>query len=547
MKNVTGLLVVMLISLTGGTSDTDTNSGYCIGNKCYELIQDPSDFSAAQDHCKAKEGHLMTVRSSVSHNVLGIISGNHTGRLWIGLHLKSGCPDPAAELKGFQWVTEDSETDFVNWAPSFDSSCSSPRCVSVSRESDFKWIQEECDERAAGFLCEYSITDPCRSLSVVRLMGASVIYITPMGFRVDDGVSLPTGTRATRVSTGTKYLCYSQRWMKGPWNCEIFEGGCEHKCIMDPDEVPSCYCPPGQTVNPGNKVACEKDSDDPCVFLRCDQACYKKGDTYACTCDHGFKLAEDGRSCVDFNDCTDQRQCGENFKCVNTIGGFQCVCKDGYVKSGDLCVDENECMSAPCEHECHNTPGGYSCSCFDGYEVDPEAPNKCKLHCGKEECPAECDPNDAFQCYCPDGYVAEERGDHTVCIDMDECSFFYCDQRCTNTYGGYVCACNPGFRLVDEYKCVKAMDHTDIDGGLYESTTVPNFPTASDRPEPTRQPSGVSVGAFVGIILCTVFFVVLVVFLAYHILNRRGKMESNGALKAREGEAHGLRHVAKDP
>uniref|UniRef100_A0A3B4Y7C4 Thrombomodulin n=1 Tax=Seriola lalandi dorsalis TaxID=1841481 RepID=A0A3B4Y7C4_SERLL len=335
MNDVTGLLVVILVSMMGRTGGAGANNGYCIGNQCFGMIQDPSDFTTAQDQCKDKGGHLMTVRSSVSHDILSILLGNFTGRFWIGLHLKTACPDAAAGLKGFQWVTEDSESDFFNWAPSFDSSCSSPRCVSVSKESDFKWTQEPCGEQAAGFLCEYGLIQP-------------------------------------------------------------------------------------------------------------------------------------------------------------------------------LCVDDNECLSAPCEHECHNTPGSYNCSCFEGYKVDPKSPNKCKRHCGKEECAAECDPNDASQCYCPDGYVAEEREDHTVCIEIDECISNYCDQQCTNTFGSYVCSCSPGYTLVNQYNCVKNEDHTD---GSQDSTTAPDFPTTSYIPGPTRQPSGVSVGAFVGIILCTVFLIVLVVFL----------------------------------
>ncbi|XP_071334681.1 thrombomodulin-like [Trachinotus anak] len=536
MRDVTELLVVMLVSLMGRTGGTQPSSGYCIGNQCFGLIQDPSEFTTAQNQCKDQGGHLMTVRSSVSHDILNILLGNFTGRFWIGLHLNSGCPD-AAGLRGFQWVTKDNESDFFNWAPGFDSSCSSHRCVSVSKESDFKWTQEPCEELAAGFLCEYSFTEACRTLKAAN---QSVTYITHMGFGVEDVLSLPPGTIATLMPSETKYVCFSSDWLMAPWSCEINEGGCDHKCAVDPNEVPSCYCPQGQTVNPANKVTCEDAADDPCLALRCDHACFKSGDSYACVCDHGFKLAGDGRSCVDFNDCTDQRQCpGENFKCINTIGNFECVCKDGYSMSGDLCVDDNECVSAPCEHECHNTPGGYTCSCFDGYKVDPESPNKCKLYCGMEECPAECDPNDAFQCYCPDGYIAEERGSQTVCIDIDECAFFYCDQDCTNTFGSYVCACSPGYTLVDQYKCVKNEYGTDL-------TTAPNFPTTSYMPEPTRQPSGVSVGGFVGIILCTVFFIVLVVFLAHHFLNRRGKMESTSALKAREDEAHGLHKVSTD-
>lgn len=549
MKDVTGLFVFVLTFLQGRSGELEPSSGYCIGTQCFTVFQDPSDFTAAQSHCADHRGHLMTVRSSVSHDILSILLGNFSGRFWIGLHLTSGCPDAAAELRGFQWVTRDSESDFSNWAPSFDSSCSSHHCVSVSQEDEFKWIQEPCGEHVTGFLCEYSFSNPCKSLAVAE--GESVTYRIPMGFAGEDVLSLPPGSTAVRLPAEIKYVCFSEEWLQAPWSCEIEEGGCEYKCAVDPKHVPSCYCPSGQSVNPQNKVTCEVDTDDPCLPLRCAHACYKNGDTYACMCDHGFKLAQDGRSCVDFNDCRDERQCpGENFMCINNVGGFQCVCKDGYKMTGDLCVDVDECVSAPCEHMCANTLGSYKCSCYDGYKEDPKAPNKCKLHCGQEECDAECDPNDRFQCYCPEGYIAEEREDHTVCIDIDECSFFYCDQNCKNTFGSYVCTCSTGYTLVEQFRCVKNEDDMDTDGGLEGSGTGPtlNIPTTSPvpHPEPTRQPSAVTVGGLVGIIVCTAFFIVLVVFLVHHILCGRGKMESTGALKAPDGEAHGLQPVTSD-
>lgn len=540
MNPVLQLAVLLLLSLVNRVGSIAPSGGYCINNQCFAVFRDLNDFSRAQNECRDQEGQLMTVRSSVEHDVLSVLLGNFKGSFWIGLHRPLRCPDPVARLRGYEWVTKDDESDFSNWLPDFNMNCSSQRCVSVSPELDFRWSQKPCQDQAAGFLCEYTSVGMCQSQE--ESPGETVMYTTPYGFVVRDLLSAPPGSTALRMPSETKYLCYAEMWQPAPWNCEMDEGGCEYKCTESPNKMPSCYCPPGKTLNPANKVTCEQQLvGDPCLALSCEQICYMNGDSYACMCDRGFQLADDGRSCVDFNDCNDPRQCpGENSVCVNKPGGFECICKAGYSTRNGQCVDVNECVSGPCEHECHNTHGSYKCSCYDGYRVDPKSANKCKLFCGKEECPAECDPNNNFQCYCPDGYVVEERVDSTVCIDMDECSDLYCEQKCQNTFGSYVCFCSLGYVLVDGYKCVESDDDSS------EGTSAPDTPTTVSvpYPDPTRQPSGgVPPGGLVGIIIFTAVFIVLVVFLADRAIRRRAKRTNSIALKAEEGEDHGFHQV----
>lgn len=545
MKNAALLSVVALVFLTPAAGGGVPSGGYCIKDQCFTVFQDRGDFTSAQAECESLDGHLMTVRSSVANDVIVILLGNVTGNFWVGLHLPAGCPDAAAGLRGFQWVTKDSNSDFSAWAPGFDGSCSSPLCVSVSKASDFKWSPVPCSETADGFLCEHSFSETCTTLADVA---QSVTYVTPLGFGGDDLLSLPHGSVATRRPSGSKHVCQSGQWLQGPWSCEIGNGGCEHKCTVHHRKGPSCSCPPGKAVSSSNKVTCEAVADDPCSPLRCDHECQPDGDSYACACNRGFQLAADDRSCHDLDECADRRQCpSENFRCVNTLGGFECVCKPGYKLTRRQCVDEDECESAPCEHVCVNTPGGYRCACSLGYVVDPRSPNNCQLHCGEDECPAECDPNDDSQCNCPVGYIAEERDDGVFCLDIDECDSGHCEHGCENTFGSYKCTCDAGFTLVDGFRCVESEDHTDRGAGSEAPTGVDApGPTLLPSPQPTRRPSGVSAGGLVGIIVCTVFFVTLVVFLVHHIFNRRDKTGSAGELKAPEAETHGLERVATD-
>lgn len=549
MKDVTGLFAFLLLFLLGRASGMEESSGYCTGSQCFIVYQQPSTFTTAQINCEQQEGHLMTVRTAASDDILISLLGNLTGKFWIGLHQPSGCPERTSTLSGFQWVTGDTDTAFTNWAEGFDMSCSEKRCVSVSRQDGFSWEPTACEEQPLdGFLCEHSFTEPCHSLTPVP--GETVSYRTPLGFGGEDLPSLPPGTTATRMPSQAAFLCFSQQWLPAPWSCEIMEGGCEHRCAVDPNNRRFCYCPEGQGVDPANKVTCSsQEPGDPCLELQCAHFCYREDDSSRCTCDQGFQLAADRRSCVDFNDCRDARQCpGKNFVCVNTVGGFECLCAPGYRPSGDLCVDVNECVEAPCEHVCTNTPGRYTCSCYEGHRPQPEAPHRCERHCGAEECPAECDPNNHQQCYCPRGYVVDERADGVFCIDMDECTFFYCDQDCENTFGGYMCSCSPGFRLVEDSRCVKSGDEDpDLgpEGSGMTAAPPPSTPPPGPRPGPTRRPSAVTAGGLVGILVCAVFSVGMLVLLVYHLFRPGEKMESS-ALKAAEGETHGLEKVDSD-
>ena len=54
-----------------------------------------------------------------------------------------------------------------------------------------------------------------------------------------------------------------------------------------------------------------------------------------CTCDDGYALSDDERTCVDINECT-TRTHGCDQACVNTEGQFRCGCYVGYVLNDDL-------------------------------------------------------------------------------------------------------------------------------------------------------------------------------------------------------------------
>lgn len=79
-----------------------------------------------------------------------------------------------------------------------------------------------------------------------------------------------------------------------------------------------------------------------------------------------------------FNPCHSDNNCGENSNCISDEDdSYECECRAGYLLADSYdgihnCVDINECASGDniCDPnaECINTPGGYNCQCIEGFE-----------------------------------------------------------------------------------------------------------------------------------------------------------------------------------
>lgn len=64
----------------------------------------------------------------------------------------------------------------------------------------------------------------------------------------------------------------------------------------------------------------------------------------------------------------------------------QCKCWPGFhlKDDGKTCVDVDECSTTlPCSQRCINTYGSYKCLCVDGYEALERTPNTCKALSGQ--------------------------------------------------------------------------------------------------------------------------------------------------------------------
>ena len=71
---------------------------------------------------------------------------------------------------------------------------------------------------------------------------------------------------------------------------------------------------------------------------------------------------------LDINECENYK-CGG--RCVNLPGSYLCECDKGYKLEGDVCVDEDECVTQkPCRGRCVNLIGSYRCECDAGYRAE---------------------------------------------------------------------------------------------------------------------------------------------------------------------------------
>ncbi|KAF5895634.1 EGF-containing fibulin-like extracellular matrix protein 1 isoform X1, partial [Clarias magur] len=174
-------------------------------------------------------------------------------------------------------------------------------------------------------------------------------------------------------------------------------------------------------------------------------------------CSPGYTMDEQNY-CRDIDECnTGRHTCSADQTCYNTRGSFLCQCPPGYQKSGDQCVDRDEClMSHYCMHRCVNVPGSYYCECNTGYQLASNNHscvdvNECQV---SQPCDHQCyNLMGSFICHCSQGY--ELAPDSVSCVDIDECAFsrYMCQYACVNSPGAYSCTCPEGYELQGTRMC----------------------------------------------------------------------------------------------
>lgn len=453
------MLLIFLLLLVNSfevfsTAEVET---LCTTNACFTLHMVRRNFENASQTCIHNGGYLMTIRDTEEEDVLRsllskIPKQHETPKVWIGLKLKRGdCVLANKTLRGFKWVSGEENSHYSNWKKEPVITCIEERCVmahhTLTGEKRLKWIDRGC-KTTAFYACKFYFMGMCKPLA---LLGPGQITYTAAFSEKPQRTDMklfPLGTYAEilcddqqfhqSVCTGTDN---TYKWnVPGPFcntgkqSCTINNGGCEHLCHEDEDEV-QCFCKEGYELDEDGLTCRIKDlcSDNICEY-RCVMSVDESG--YSCKCPVGFQLDANQHNCSDIDEC-ESENCDHHF-CLNTHGSYTCACKDGYEMVDGKCRDVDECARLRCDHSCLNSIGSFSCHCNQGFALSE------------------------------DGHS---------CADIDECVSNRCQFKCINTVGSFLCICLPGFQVEANGSCTVHMTATSATSSdeAAERETQENF------------------------------------------------------------------------
>ncbi|MEJ1271890.1 hypothetical protein NN561_002737 [Cricetulus griseus] len=138
-------------------------------------------------------------------------------------------------------------------------------------------------------------------------------------------------------------------------------------------------CPDGSDEAPINpKCRSAEHSCNSSFFMCKNGRCIPSGGLCDSRDDCGD--GSDERNCH-INECLSKKVSGCSQDCQDLPVSYKCKCWPGFQlkDDGKTCVDIDECSSGfPCSQQCINTYGTYKCHCAEGYETQPDNQNGCR-------------------------------------------------------------------------------------------------------------------------------------------------------------------------
>ena len=273
------------------------------------------------------------------------------------------------------------------------------------------------------------------------------------------------------------------------------------ECMWDSFNCPSS-APVCQNLMGGYECSCDAVDNSSCDAVSpCDSSnktcndnmtCIAVGIEHYCVCSEGYTEDQNGTVCIDINECINLEfygSCDVNAECINVQGGFECMCRPGFLQSGDTCFEIDECEGTVTNtvegrlQECHAgaCASTQTCALYNVSNDGRKAGNT-SLICACEE-----DDNKNIDCVEAIVTVIQSGVNVSTLISVpwnltvneasssntnNQAMFVHnCSDRavCSNTAGSYKCVCLEGFQSNDAgWTCY------DIDECLANDTCHPN-------------------------------------------------------------------------
>ncbi|KAF4026407.1 hypothetical protein G4228_018431 [Cervus hanglu yarkandensis] len=197
-----------------------------------------------------------------------------------------------------------------------------------------------------------------------------------------------------RSCLGTEFVCNNGLCIPNQFRCDR-NNDCgdysdERGCVYPACDKTLFTCQNGLCIN--KVYVCDGDNDCRDNSDELEHLCHTPETTcppHQFRCDNG-NCIEMVKVCNNFPDCSDrsdEKGCGVNEcndptlsgcsqNCTDTLTSFYCSCNPGYKLLSDkrTCVDIDECREMPfvCSQMCENLPGTYICKCAPGYIREPD-------------------------------------------------------------------------------------------------------------------------------------------------------------------------------